>query len=460
MDTRAAHRDRLKRPFATHRYRAIGASIAYLLSPRTPEEHEQRRAHLFALLLVALVATVTHVIGLTEDSAAFTVHLLVIVVIALRSGFAPACVATLAAVLLVDAHGPSAVGSTRRIVFALEGLGVAVLAGATIRRLREADARLRTTQAANDELRAQVRRGHVVYRALQHLEEMAPDAAVFVVNAQGLIVEWPRNAERMYGYATEQIVGSSMETVVSGAVAMTDVGTRLRATTHPEARRPGVHRRSDGSRVHVELEVKACRPQVPELFTVGVCDLSRQRETEAFREAALRAQAALQQTADDARHQLAGLESLTDPSVNPVAGGGAVGELIERLRSTIGADGVAVVQLGRTGTRIVAGAGLRPAGVRASGAAGGSGAPDGRVAFIHNDAARVAQVSALTWPRTVSSIMVVPVCHTGQAAVTIEVVNERRAAATEWHLALARIVADRLAQAIAPQVPADANAVA
>jgi hypothetical protein len=155
------------------------------------------------------------------------------------------------------------------------------------------------------------------------------------------------------------------------------------------------------------------------------------------------------------------LESLTDPSVNPVAGQAAIGELVERLRSSIRADGVAVVQLSRTGTRVVSGAGLRPERVRAPGTAASSGADEGRVALVHNDGARVAQVSALTWPPTVSSIMVVPVCNTTQAGFRIEVVNERRAPATEWDLALARIVADRLAQAIDRQVQADSgNAVA
>jgi hypothetical protein len=57
----------------------------------------------------------------------------------------------------------------------------------------------------------------------------------------------------------------------------------------------------------------------------------------------------------------------------------------------------------------------------------------------------------------VSSIMVVPVCHTWQAGFRLEVVNERRAPATEWDLALARVVADRLAQAIARQIPADSG---
>src|SRR6185503_9380284 len=108
-----------------------------------------------------------------------------------------------------------------------------------------------------------------------------------------------------------------------------------------------------------------------------------------------------------------------------------------------------LVQLGLTRTRVVSGAGLRPTHVGAPAAATSSGAADGRVTLVHNDAARVVQVSALRWSPTVSSIMVVPVCHTGEAGFRIEVVNERRVSATEWDLALARVVADRLAQAIA-----------
>jgi hypothetical protein len=188
-------------------------------------------------------------------------------------------------------------------------------------------------------------------------------------------------------------------------------------------------------------------------------DLSRRRETEVCRDAALRAQVALQKVADDAQGQFEALEALTDPLVNPIAGLGPLAELLERLRSTMHADGVAVVQLGQTGTRVISGAGLRHAQVRAPGAAAvGNGAVDGRVALVHNDAARAAQVSALTWPPTVSSIMVVPVGQTGPAGFRIEVVNERLAPATEWDLALARIVADRLARVVAFQIPPESSA--
>ena len=432
--------------------------VTHLLSPPTTEEHDRRRAHLFALLLVAVVATVKHVTGLTEGSAMYTLYMLAIALSALMGGFAPACIAVMASALLAGAYAHTASGPTDRVLFALEGLGMAAVVAAVSSRVREADAQLGTLEVASDELRGQARRGQLTHNALQHLEEMAPDVAVFVVNAQGLIVEWSSSAERMYGRTAEQIVGSSVTAILSDGVATTDVQALLTEKPHAERTpRPSVHRRSDGTRVHVEVEVKPCRLPFSDLFTIAVHDMSRQRESDAFREAALRAQAALQKAADDAQGQLAALESLTDPSVNPVSGSAAVGELVERLRSSLRADGIALVHLGRTGTRVVSGAGLRPTQVRAPGAAATSGTADGRVALVHNDAARVAQLSALAWPPTVSSIMVVPVCHTGQAGFRLEVVNERRAPATEWDLALARIVADRLTPAIAQQVPADSG---
>ena len=456
IDTHLA--DRLRRFAAAPSCRAVGAWIARVLSPSTPQEHESRRAHLFALLLVAVVATAKHVTGLTDGSASYAVYMLAIALSALLGGFAPACVALMASVLLAGADAHSSTGSASRLMFALEGLGVAALVAAVSSRLHGAGVQLATLQAANDELHAEARRDHITQQALQHLEEMTPDVAVFLVNRQGLIIEWSRSAERMYGYAAEQIVGSGLAAIFADEQDTTDAQALLRATPDaPPVRRAAVHGRSDGTRVHVEFEVKPCGPQFSELLTIAVHDVSRRRESEAFREAALRGQAALEKAADDARSQVAVLESLTDPSVNPVAGLAAIGELVERLRSSMCADGVALVHVGRTGTRVVSGAGLQPARVRAPGAAASSGADDGRVALVHNDAARAAQVSALTWPPTVSSIMVVPVCHAGHAGFRLEVVNERRAPATEWDLALARIVADRLTPAIARQIPADSG---
>jgi PAS domain S-box-containing protein len=460
MQPQARLPDRLNALLAAKTWRAAGAQSALFLSPSTPEEHDRRRAHLSALLLVALVATAKHVTGLTESSAPYTIYALAIAVSAFIGGFWPASVATMASVLLVDAAAHSGIGSTNTIAFALEGFGVAALVSAISSRLRDTESQRAALNAASIELRAQVRDGRLAQRALQHLEELTPEAAVFVVNAQGMIVDWSRSAERMYGYTAEQATGSNFATIVGDPSAAANLEAALPANADPSrSGATGVHRRADGTRMHVELDVRRGFSPTAESLTVAVYDLSRRRETDDFREAALRAQAALQQAADDTRAQLAVLESLTDPAVNPVGGSAAIAELLDRLKSGMGADGLALVQLSRTATRVVAGAGLRPVQVRAAGAVAIGGATEGRVALVHNDPSRVAQVSALTWPPSVSSIMVVPVWQTGPAAFRMEIVNERRAPATEWDLAIARIVADRLAQAMA-HVAADANAVA
>jgi len=447
MDNRVHIHDRLRHCFDATSRRAAAAQIANLLSPRTPEELERRRAHLFALLLVAIAGGVSHVTGLTDGNAQYTVYVMVIAVAAVVGGVAPACVATLAAILLANADGGSNAATGVRLLFAIGGLGVAWVVGAMSDRLRETSAQLASTISVKGELSRQVHRGHMLRDAFEQLEDMADDASVFTVNAQGLIVEWPRSAARMYRLTAEQALESSVAILGDASrpaslqqlLAMEKGGDSIRSG--------GVHRRSDGTLLHVEVHVRRCSRDA-EHVTIAVHDLSRRRETEAFRDAALRAQTALQGAADQAQAQLEMLESLTDPSVSVAAGPGAITELIERLRAAVRAEGVALVQVGRMASRVVAAAGLRPGEGVGPGGAASAGTSDNRVALIHNDPTRVAQVSAVKWSPTVSSILVVPVCQSGSIAFRLELVNERRAAASEWDLALARIVADRLAYAM------------
>ena len=175
----------------------------------------------------------------------------------------------------------------------------------------------------------------------------------------------------------------------------------------------------------------------------AVNDLATRREWDNYREAARRAQAALEQVAEQAKQQLAALESLTDPSLNPLEGPVIVTELLERLRTTVAADGAAFVQPGLVDGAIVTARGLQPtAGPFRSER---RQLASGRVAVVHNDPARVEQVSGLRWPSGVTSLLVVPVVRNGQAWSTIEVANERPRHVSDWDVALARVVADRLA---------------
>jgi len=429
----------------------ISARIAELLSPVTPEELERRRAHLCGLLLVAIVSAMKHVTGLTGGSAQYTGYILAIAVTALSGGVAPACAAALAAILLADVEATPALSSMAAVMFALEGFLVAALVGTARRRLRDTGARLEDAVALGGGLSRQVHRDRIATDAFEHLEEISTEAAVFTINAHGLIIDWPGSAARMYGFTAEHMLGSNFIQVFGEA-------SQPSSTPHGLAGSPrrSVHQRRDGTPMHVEFQVRRC-PHDGEHYTVAVQDLSRRRETDAFREAALRAQTALQGAADEAQSRLGTLEALTDPSVT--SGPGVIEELLNRLRTALRAEGIALVAVGRTSSRLVAAAGLRPA-VAVGSIATAAGGADGRIAMVHNDSSRIAQISALIWPPTISSILLVPVSVSGAAVSRLEIVHERGARATEWELALARIVADRVASAMVRRTADSAGAVA
>jgi PAS domain S-box-containing protein len=448
MNPREPVADRLKRSVQRMGKGSFRTKMADLLQPPTEAGAERRRAHLFALLLVAIIFVVKHVTGLTNSNAQYTLYGLAIATAALAGGIAPGLVAAMAAILLAGADVPATSFSIARMPFALEALGLAIIGGGAARRLREATLRLTAVSGANDAFAREASRARISRHAFEHFQQVAADAAVFVINAQGLIVEWPESAARMYGYTAQQVLGSNASSVLGGSGRPAIVDELLTTEGEGEViRRRSVHRRADGTAVHVDFAIKGCGGQDPEHFTIAIQDLSTRRETEAFREAALRAQTALQQSADDTRAQLETLERLTDPAFSVISGSATADELLERLRSAVGADGIALVKVGRNIARVVAAAGLRPAGVNPNGPAGNAPA-DSRLALVHNDPVRVAQVSAVVWPPTVSSVVVAPVCQAGAVGFRMEVVNERRAPATEWDLALMRVVADRLASAM------------
>lgn len=412
---------------------------------RSPQESRERAAHAVALLLVSTAAVAGYVTGATGHPVPFTLFSVAIAASAAHGGFAPGLVATLAAILAGGIGGPVPVDARTRVLFGVEGVLVALIVSAIRSRLLEAELRLEAAEAMVADLRVRDRHGRLLDAALRHLEDTGTETAVVVLNDRGAITEWRSSAERLYGHAAGDIAGAS---VVSLSFE-DDWPALLRAAAETgSVRRSAVHRRADGSRMQVELELKPLLDADARGFTLAVKDLARRLEWDDYREAATRAQAALQQAADDARQQLAALESLTDPALNPLAGPAMVTELLDRLRTTLGADGAALVAPGRVGARLVAASGMQPTG---SAPGGGENPPltPGRVALVHNDPARVEQLSALCWPGDVSSLMIVPVVHDGHVWSTVEVVSERSRRASDWDVALARIVADRLAAVVA-----------
>ena len=318
------------------RIRAYARATAHFLEARSPEERRKRGAHALALLLVATVAVLRSVTGLTAGDAPFTVYALAVALGAARGGLETGLVATLASILAAGI-GPAPPDGYSRLLFAAEGLSIALVVSTVRSRVRMREAQLRGAERTIADLRVR-----------------------------------ERDAQRL--------------------------------------------------------------------------DVTRRQQWEDDRQAAARAQTALQGAADAAHKQLAALESLTDPSLNPLGGDAMVSNLLERLRASVGADGAALVQPGRGGTSVVTAGGLQPA----AGAidTGGQRLAAGRVAVVHNDAARVAQLSALSWPAAVTSLLVVPVLHDGRVWSTIEVVSERSRQVSDWDVALARVVANRLAAGV------------
>ncbi|MGE5362352.1 MAG: PAS domain S-box protein, partial [Bacteroidales bacterium] len=386
--------------------------------------------------------------GLTLHDSPFTLYTLAIAASAAHGGFAPALVATLASLLLGGVALPH-VATHTRLLFAMEGLSVALVVSATRARLRRGDARLREAETSIAELTVKGRRARLVEAALRHLEAAAGEHAVIVLDRAGKIAEWCASAERLYGYSAEQMVGGSIASLFADPLADSELWMLLQRSAETGLLRQGaVHCRHNGNHVQVEVEMRPFRDAEVAGFTLTVYDVARRQEWEDYRDAAKRAQAALEQAAEDARQQLTALESLTDPSLNPLEGPAMITELLERLRTTVRADGAALLQPGETGMRVVAARGLLPTAAFAPSAARGLAMSPGRVAFIHNDPAQVQRLSALSWPAGVTSLMVVPVVHNREVWSVIEVVSERPRRASDWDVALVRVVADRLAAVV------------
>ena len=189
---------------------------------------------------------------------------------------------------------------------------------------------------------------------------------------------------------------------------------------------------------------------------------ARKHELTSLAASSSEAHAKLRNEADVARLQLTTLQSVTDPALNTLHGPQLATALLERVRVALGADGVALYHPhGLQGRIIAASGGLQP---RKEG--GRYARPEsseyqmGRTALVHNDAARVLDTSLCGWPSEVTSLIVVPVVHSGRLQLVVEVANERARRSTEWELALIQVVAERAAGIVRQDLPISGNAVA
>jgi PAS domain S-box-containing protein len=144
------------------------------------------------------------------------------------------------------------------------------------------------------------------------LLETAPDAMV-AVGADGRILLVNAQAERLFGYAREELIGERVEVLVPDASR--DVHSRHRDTyaAHPVARPMGAGmdlaaRRRDGTTFPAEISLSAIETEKGLLVSAAIRDITERLEEQAERER-LRAQAQRERL-ERQMHQSQRLESL------------------------------------------------------------------------------------------------------------------------------------------------------
>ena len=117
------------------------------------------------------------------------------------------------------------------------------------------------------------------------LLESAPDAIV-IVDAQGRVVLVNTQAEKMFGYASGELLGRAVEMLLPESVRQGHVAHRQRYTATPTTRPMGIGmdlagRRRDGTEFPVEISLSPMHTEEGLLVTSVIRDISARKEAEA-----------------------------------------------------------------------------------------------------------------------------------------------------------------------------------
>jgi PAS domain S-box-containing protein len=413
------------------------------------DANERRRlaAHGVGLGAVAAALVVRWALGVTTDEPQFWLFSSAIAVSAALGGAAPALVAALAS--LLSARIIDGATLTAGLLFVAEGLAVASVVLLLRTLLEQERHRMTALEPWMIELKSSERQGRLVDSAFSQLDEAAADTVVVTLDRSGRVSGWRAGATRLYGIPAVEIIGASPARLFVD-VSDDDFARLVAEARQNEAGVRGRQARADGSTFEAEVRIRPLSRGGFDGFVMIVRDLTDQQ-----------AYLQLQHEADAANRQLWTLRHLTDPSLNSLDGEAFASALLDRLRASIDAEGVALVYMEKFRRRVMcAASGLQsergvyrpPLDLRRADA--------GRTLMIHNDAAAVAESSAAGWPADVTSMMAMPVVHGGTTQAMVEVVYRTGRRATEWEIALVQVAAARIAGFLRDPSYADSGAVA
>lgn len=96
---------------------------------------------------------------------------------------------------------------------------------------------------------------------LRLIVENARDHAIFIIDAEGRVIDWREGAETVFGYSAAEIVGEDGDILYTPEDRAQAVPEKERATARVEGKAPNVrwHLRKDGGRVFIEGVATALR---------------------------------------------------------------------------------------------------------------------------------------------------------------------------------------------------------
>jgi PAS domain S-box-containing protein len=420
-------------------------------------ERRRLRGQAAALLIVAAAVVLKLIVGGPSQAASFALFNLAVAGAALAGGLPSALLGALAAVLsarlIFDASWSAAA------VFFVEAMLVAALIVVVRSRAEQMAGWLADADAEVRDLRAAVRQDRVVAEAFDDLERAAQRHVAIVLASDGKVSDWRIGAGRLYLGEPRQAIGTSAGRLFYPPLESEELKTLLdRARADGAVVWRGVHQRFDGTIFDVEVQIRCLVNAGGAAFSMVVHDLTDRQAAEALARHAAERQDELREKVTLAQEQLASLELVTDPFLNAVPGAEAVTLLLDRLRTQVDADGVAIVRRAGVRPRLFwAGDGIRPEPPDAGSVRGDR---TGRVLLIHNDEARVADMTVARWPAGVRSLIAVPLLQNGEFHATMEVVYQRGARSTDWEIALIQVAAARAATLLPVESYAGTGAVA
>jgi PAS domain S-box-containing protein len=416
----------------------------YSTQEANPFEQRRFAALALAATLVASAFLLQRILGLPADQPHFWLFHLAIALTAAFGGAAATLVATLLGLLLVRLSSP--VPLSAALLSALEGLlvGLVVLRMAQV--IQNVRQRLDASATSIRELESAKRQGIRTDRALSRLERESEDTVLIFLDQSGHISEWRAGATRLYGFESSQMVGTAVA-ILFDEPGRADFPRLIADARGAASRRRCRQVRAGGTAFEAEIEICSFSQDGLNGFTMIVRDLTRQHARAATDWSTAQAQAELRGEMELAQRQLLTLQEVTDPTLNSLDTVQFVSELLERLRSAVHAEGIALIDVGSQPPRqlFCASAGLQCQLAHHRPAAPTVATDPARAVMIHNDRAGVAEMSAAVWPDDVSSLIAVPVVRAGSTMAVMEVVNRTGRRATEFEIALVQVVSARIA---------------